>query len=446
MSAVSTVVSTSNSVVAANNETFKVILNNSLEGLATQLADKYTSVDKTDAIQLAHSLASSIQLPAGKRVLKPAADEVRCCARTYDDGVASQCPFKRAKDVDFCTRHNKMAIECSKPLQFDEKGKHIGLFFGRVDEPLSYIDDDNKICVLWTELSDDIQSKVDAGMMYHPHCVKPKASKGSKASKETKVKAPKPDAKPSLRTKNAYMFFLNAKREEIKTELQATNPKVSVTDVTKKASEIWKALSDEEKAPFNTLAHDAKEKAKEAINIDAKTVTKPKKERKPKDEKVSSSRTKNAYMFFLDAKRNEIKTELALTNPKVSSTDVTKKASEMWKAMTDVDKIPYNTLAIDAKINALQNQKSNNSSQSNSANSSDNECEPDDKTDDTKSAELDGLMAELTEQQSNNDEVEATPIDIDGTEYYIDQDNTLYNEEGVVIGKYDNVNKKIIAN
>jgi len=432
MSAISAVVSTSNSVVATNNETFKVILNSSLQGLASQLADKYASVDKTEALQLAQTLASSVQLPA-KREFKPAANEVRCCARAYDNGVAAQCPFKRSKDTDFCTRHHKLSVECSQPLKFGDKGKHIGLFFGRFDEPLTFLDDDNKICVLWDELSADIQSKVDAGIVFHPHCVKPKVSKVPRVKKT----ASNPVPKPSLRTKNAYMFFLNAKRDEIKTILLESNSKVSVTDVTKKASEIWRAMTDNEKAPFNSLAHDAKEQAKLSIPPQEPTVSKPKKERKSKDETVPS-RTKNAYMFFLDAKRDEVKAILALTNPKVSSTDVTKKAAEMWKALSDVDKIPFNTMAIDAKINALQTQKSKPAATST--------IEP--KADDAKSNELDGLMAELSEQQSNTntDEVEATPIDIDGTEYYIDQESTLYNEEGVVIGKYDTVNKKIISN
>jgi hypothetical protein len=83
-------------------------------------------------------------------------------------------------------------------------------------------------------------------------------SKPKKEKKEKKVKNEKnaKDEKKAKRTviPSAYMCFLSDKRSEIKRLLKEETPDISAKDlnlsVMKKAGEIWKALTDEEKKPY----------------------------------------------------------------------------------------------------------------------------------------------------------------------------------------------------
>ena len=80
---------------------------------------------------------------------------------------------------------------------------------------------------------------------------------------EKKEKAPK-----AKRGKNAYMFFLEAQRGVIKAELEKSESYIGqtipVTAITKAAGAKWKALSDEEKTPWNEKASLAKAEAEAA--------------------------------------------------------------------------------------------------------------------------------------------------------------------------------------
>lgn len=72
-----------------------------------------------------------------------------------------------------------------------------------------------------------------------------------KGKKTKKVRDPN---KPK-RSKNAFMFFSTAKRTEIK----EANPDMKSTDISKELGVLWKALSDEDKKPFELQAATEKE-------------------------------------------------------------------------------------------------------------------------------------------------------------------------------------------
>ncbi len=72
--------------------------------------------------------------------------------------------------------------------------------------------------------------------------------KGKKAKKVRDPNKPK-------RSKNAFMFFSAAKRAEIK----EANPDMKSTDISKELGTRWKALSDDDKKPFELLAANDKE-------------------------------------------------------------------------------------------------------------------------------------------------------------------------------------------
>ena len=86
-----------------------------------------------------------------------------------------------------------------------------------------------------------------------------------KQRKPRKTKQRDPDA--PKRPASAYMLWLNDNRASIKDELLTTNPDAKITDVTKRAGQLWKELSDDEKAPFQTASEELREKYHEAMKL-----------------------------------------------------------------------------------------------------------------------------------------------------------------------------------
>jgi len=83
-----------------------------------------------------------------------------------------------------------------------------------------------------------------------------KAAKEPKEPKES-TKGLKKDGTPrKKRAPCGYMLFSNEKRAEVREELieEANGEKVPPGAVVKKLAELWNALDEEEKEPYNTRA------------------------------------------------------------------------------------------------------------------------------------------------------------------------------------------------
>ncbi|XP_027010525.1 FACT complex subunit SSRP1a isoform X1 [Tachysurus fulvidraco] len=84
-----------------------------------------------------------------------------------------------------------------------------------------------------------------------------KEKKERKPRKEKKVK----DAGAPKRPMSAYMLWLNANRERIKSE----NPGISVTEISKKAGEMWKQIDKNRKEEWERKAEEAKKQYERAM-------------------------------------------------------------------------------------------------------------------------------------------------------------------------------------
>uniref|UniRef100_A0A671VAR8 FACT complex subunit SSRP1 n=1 Tax=Sparus aurata TaxID=8175 RepID=A0A671VAR8_SPAAU len=82
---------------------------------------------------------------------------------------------------------------------------------------------------------------------------KPKPVKEKKERKPRKEKKQKDTGGPK-RPMSAYMLWLNSSRERIKSE----NPGISITEISKKAGEMWRQLGKDEKEEWDTKAGEAK--------------------------------------------------------------------------------------------------------------------------------------------------------------------------------------------
>uniref|UniRef100_A0A8D2MAK2 FACT complex subunit SSRP1 n=1 Tax=Zonotrichia albicollis TaxID=44394 RepID=A0A8D2MAK2_ZONAL len=102
-----------------------------------------------------------------------------------------------------------------------------------------------------------------------------KPAKKAKIVKERKPRKKQPESKKGKdpnapkRPMSAYMLWLNASREKIKSD----HPGISITDLSKKAGELWKAMSKEKKEEWDRKAEDARrdyEKAMKEYSVGGK--------------------------------------------------------------------------------------------------------------------------------------------------------------------------------
>ena len=205
--------------------------------------------------------------PKRTRTTKTVEPEDRCMARVWGGGSGNQCKGPKCDGSDYCKRCAKAAAVTEEPLTFDENGKHIGLFWGRFDQDLPHFKDGH-VCVQWK--SDESKAIVAAalkeGKTFHPFSgeskKKNRKSTGTKKPRKGKKATKKNIAAGVKRAKNAYMFFLDAKRPEIRAEVLAESGDDTktppVAEVARKAGARWRLLTDAEKAPYNELASAAK--------------------------------------------------------------------------------------------------------------------------------------------------------------------------------------------
>lgn len=123
------------------------------------------------------------------------------------------------------------------------------------------------------------------------------------------------------RPQSAYMFFSKAARNQVKDDFPDAKP----SEIMKVLGERWKALSEEDKAMFNKLAMEDKQRY---------ATEKPEKQT-PLKKNVS------AYVHFSNAIRGTLKE----SNPNLTFAEFSKLISEKWKNSTSDEKEIYTKLA-----------------------------------------------------------------------------------------------------
>ena len=166
--------------------------------------------------------------------------------------------------------------------------------------------------------------------------VKKSAEKSVDSAEKKESKKEKKDPKAPKGAKNAYIFFCNDARAEVKKE----NPEMKSTDIVKKMGEMWKEISSKKKTEYQEMASDDKKRyAEEIEGYEPKDGFKsPKKTKKEKSD--APKRARSAYIFFCTEKREEVK-----NNPKISNSDILSELGKMWKASNDKKKKPFVEMA-----------------------------------------------------------------------------------------------------
>ena len=198
------------------------------------------------------------------------------------------------------------------------------------------------------QLKDQLKNFIKQGM--------PKQKRGS--SDELK------DENAPKKNKNAYMFFCDKKRPEIK----AAQSELKATEVMKVLGERWKSSTPETKAKYSKKAEADKvryqaEKAeykrpsdeelmKQKINQKKKRGKPSSGEKKKRSKKPEGAPTrgKSAYLFFCQANRPEVKE----ANPSFKATEIMAELGRMWKELPDDEKVEFEEQAAEAKEKYLQ--------------------------------------------------------------------------------------------
>lgn len=429
--------------------TMEIMLQSQLENFAKTLAAQGSLTPEQLAAAIAQSkvMMESIDVPAAPkrtRKVKEVDEEDRCMARVWDGGNGSQCKSSKIEGGDYCKRCTKLADVTETPLSFDEAGKHIGLFWGRMDQPLPHFCDGMLVCQ-WksAESKAVVTAALAEGKTFHPFSGEAKKKSRSGSSKKS---ARKPRAKKSKkairssvpRAKNPFMFFLAEKRPEIRAKLVAdaeANPvmetneageqiaviqKVPVSAVAKIAGEIWRDLSEEDRAPYVAKA-DASKAEREAKIAEM-------------EEELNSLADDNSTIATEEEPSTPVSeaNQVVMPPPAPKKTTVSKKAAALPK-ISQFDLSDPITAACFKGVDDAGNVHPTSESVS-------------DAEDDEMSAvtEATGEVEELDGAEEEGEEVEEHTL-ADGTDVLKGADGTIYDPESYEpIGKWNKADNTLV--
>jgi len=158
-------------------------------------------------------------------------------------------------------------------------------------------------------------------------------NKAEKGTKEKDPNAPK-------RGKSAYLYFCNMNRDKAR---EALGPEAKATDVTSKLGAMWNQLKNDKKrsselSKYEKMAAEDKERYEKDR---AEYV--PPEHLGVKKAKTGPKRGKSAYLYFCEAKRDEVRKTLGAD---AKAADVTRKLGELWNKLKDQKKTgEYDKLA-----------------------------------------------------------------------------------------------------
>jgi len=155
---------------------------------------------------------------------------------------------------------------------------------------------------------------------------------------DVQTAATKPKRAPS-----AYFLFANSVRPGLMEENKKANSgKTKVAEVAKAISELWAKLEDKEKAKFEEQAKQGKEQ--QAVEMQAyKEASDPLSVLKEKYADLIPKKPSSAYWLYAqdDASRSKAEKALKDAGEEAAHKRITAKLGEMWKALPEKEKKPW---------------------------------------------------------------------------------------------------------
>lgn len=134
------------------------------------------------------------------------------------------------------------------------------------------------------------------------------------------------------RFKSSYICFFMAKQTEIKKEL---GEKATVMLVSKRSAEKWKSLTAEERAHWDDVAAQDKQR----YMAEKSTYTGPWKVpwKRSRKDPSAPKRPMSAFLMFAQGRRAELRAK----NPELKNTEVSQILGEMWRNLSAEDRRPF---------------------------------------------------------------------------------------------------------
>lgn len=172
--------------------------------------------------------------------------------------------------------------------------------------------------------------------------------KGKKSKKEKKRK----DVNAPKKNLSSYLHFCARNRDAVKEIIINSLPDANSfdnKDVLKKLGNDWQVLED--KDVYTKLAFDDKARYEDEMSRYVSTLSSENDSSSSlKKPKSSIKKPKSGWMFYCIATREEVKNVLTEeTGDKPSFSDISKRLSEMWKELNEVDKSEFNELSSNDK-------------------------------------------------------------------------------------------------
>eukprot|EP00934_Nitzschia_sp_Nitz4_P009101 Nitzschia sp. Nitz4//scaffold4_size323378//217227//219427//NITZ4_000684-RA/size323378-snap-gene-0.464-mRNA-1//-1//CDS//3329553471//9091//frame0 len=142
---------------------------------------------------------------------------------------------------------------------------------------------------------------------------------------------------PPKRFKSSFIFFSIEKHQEYKEKFASEGDVPKGVNITKLVAEAWRTISPEDKANYEKLAFDDKQRyEKELLNYkdESGNVIPPKKRSKDPN---APKRPMSAFLAFANSRRAEVKAN----HPKGTNGEISKLLSKMWKELSEEDQKEY---------------------------------------------------------------------------------------------------------
>ncbi|XP_029298201.1 FACT complex subunit SSRP1a isoform X2 [Cottoperca gobio] len=177
--------------------------------------------------------------------------------RGFKEGMKGKIDEYSDSDED---RHDAYLERMKAEGKIREEGNDSDESDGESDESFNPGEEDDDIAEEYDSNASASESNSEDGDDSGEEGTKKKVKK-VKVVKEKKERKPRKekkkkqkDAGAPKRPMSAYMLWLNASRERIKSE----NPGISITEISKKAGEMWRQLGKDDKEEWDTKAVEAK--------------------------------------------------------------------------------------------------------------------------------------------------------------------------------------------
>lgn len=426
---------------------------------------------------------------------EPPCDAERCQARRWNDGLGDRC-CGHVHENGLCKNCFKKEQVCATPMTSKTidtangtlKYKKVGLFWGRYLDsqgeklPLPMLTPDGSaLAVIWRKNPEGVaeaekhmaNGKTFLGLAPYLHQVpakwggRPKIGTGE--PKKRKPKKEKNTNKPP-RVKNAYMFYLEENRDELKEQLssgkhvdifkppteEADNGgqfTVPVSSIAKLAGQKWKAMSEEERAPYVEKNQAAKLEAAHAWDAKMEAESQNNNEETHEEEQADSIPEGEVDQVAEEIKQNATNDPLLKTmvngvegldpslsvEPASSSTENTitveniekLKLPALKKMATSVG-ISFNGLKKPELKAALHKYLQEKETEEGEVEEDDEEVE-------------NGNNDDEDEEEDDEDEDEAAEHTLsDGTVVYKTSNGQCYNEDGEELGVWDSKTNMVI--